>query len=505
MKKRVTLTVILAVLCVGLCVALGFLLADMPVSDNSSSGNKPLEEMMPIIEFANVKSIHVKNQKDEYKLIVNKDGTLSLEGSEYAPLNNYKLMYLLSNACHTYYTYTSEATAEELEIYGLAEGKHQAEYTVETLDGGSYTVYIGDETLANDGYYARVPDKEAVFVLGYDIESDLLGTSEYLIDRNLVYPTDMNFYYLVDDFVLQKGGEDFVKINFVNSDERSELAAMGIQRLTYPEGYFASDYYNSVLTKFTLLDSEGTTNFMVSEVYSYNADVETLAQYGIDAEKPAFMMSFSSPIMDEEGTPVAKFPNVVLFSEKLRDESGAYYYNAYSLYNGVLGRVEQITVDFLEWGIEKWVSPYLFQINIVNVDTISFDSANGYYEFKLLGETNEQLTVMETKSGYSPEIKNFRNLWQTMLVVTHDGYFDLGDEALATIMGNEKNKLLTMKVVTRSGIEREYEFWQYTDQRVYYTINGDGEFYLPITMVNKIIADVDRFMNGETIDPDARY
>ena len=60
-------------------------------------------------------------------------------------------------------------------------------------------------------------------------------------------------------------------------------------------------------------------------------------------------------------------------------------------------------------------------------------------------------------------------------------------------------------VVTRSGIEQTYEFWQYTDQRVYYTINGEGEFYLPITMVNKVIADVERLMNGETIDPEARY
>ncbi len=503
MKKRVTLTVICAVLCVALGVSLVFLLPEENVGDSTNT-KAPLEEMMPVVEFANVKSVYVKNPNDEYK-VVNHDGTLVLDGSEHAPLNNYKLMYLLSNACQTYYTYTAEATAEELAKYGLADGTHQAQFTVETLDGNSYTVYIGDETLANDGYYARVPEKEAVFVLGYDIEKDLLGTSEYLIDRNLVYPTDMQFYYLADDFVLQKNGEDFVKIGFVDANERSELAAMGIQRLEYPAGYFASDYYNSILTKFTLLDGEGNTNFMVSEVYSYKADEEILKQYGIDAASPAYLMSFSSPIMDGDGNPVAKFPNVVLFSEKQRDEGGAYYYNAYSLYNGVLGRVEAITVDFLEWEIEKWVSPYLFQINIMNVDRISFDSASGYYEFSLSGDTNEQLAVKETGSGYSPEIKNFRNLWQTMLIVTHDGYFDLGDEALGTIMGNENNRLLTMKVVTRSGIEQTYEFWQYTDQRVYYTINGEGEFYLPITMVNKVIADVDRFMRGEIIDPEARY
>ena len=503
MKKRVTLTVVLAVLCVALCAALVFLLGDMTSSDTQSGGSKTLDKLS-LIDFEDVASIHVKNQKDEYTL-VNSNGTLVLDGYEYAPLNNYKLMYLLSNACQTYYTYSAEVETDELAHFGLAAGEHQAEFTVKTLDGDTYTIYIGDETLANDGYYIRAEGEEGVYVLGYDIESDLLGPSEYLIDRNLVYGTDMNTYYLVDDFVLRKNGETFVAIDFVDSADRSELAAMGIQRLTYPTGYFASDYYNSVLTKFSLLDSDGSTNFMLAEVLSYKVDQGTLAEYGIDIEKPAYDLSFSTPVMDSDGNIVAKFPNAVVFSEKQRDEDGAYFYYAYSVYYGVLGRIEQITVDFLEWGLEKWVSPYLFQINIINADTISFDSANGYYEFKLTGADNESLTVTEVQSGYSPNIKNFRNLWQTLLSVSHDGYLGLGDEEVATVTSNPKNKLLTMKVTTRSGIEQEYVFYQYTDQRVYYTINGSGEFYLPITMVNKVIADVDRFMAGEEIDPEARY
>ncbi|MBQ8837250.1 MAG: DUF4340 domain-containing protein [Clostridia bacterium] len=503
MKKRIVLTAVCAVLCVGLCVALGFLIANQESTDDEGSGSNVLDRLN-LISFSDVASIHIKNQHDEYKL-VNSNDTLVIEGYEYAPLNNYKLMYLLSNACQTYYTYSAETTAEDMVKYGLADGENQAEFTVTTLDGEEFTVYIGDETLANDGYYVRTEGDEGVYVLGYDIEEDLLAPSEALINKNVVYGTETNTYYLVDNFELRKNGETFVAIDFVDANERSELAAMGIQRLTYPEGYFASDYYNSVLTKFSLLDSEGSTNFMLSEVLSYKVDEKILAQYGINIETPAYEMSFATPIMDSDGNIVAKFPNVVLFSEKQRDENGDYFYYAYSVYYGVLGRMEQITVDFLEWGLDKWVSPYLFQINIINVDTISFDSKNGYFEFKLEGEENADLTVKEVQSGYSPDIKNFRNLWQSLLAMSHDGYLGLSDEELATVTSNEKNRLLTMKAVTRSGTVQEYVFWQYTDQRVYYTINGEGEFYLPITMVNKIIADVDRFMAGEEIDPEARY
>ncbi len=502
MTKRIIITVICAVLCVGLGIALIFLLPEENV--NTSGGKQTLEEIVPTVKFEDVKRIHIKNQKDEFTLI-NKDDTIVLEGAEYAPINNYKLMYLLSNVCQTYRTYSAKASADELEKYGLSEGAHQAEFTVETHSGSSYTIYIGDETLANDGYYVRVPDENSVYVIGYSIEKDLLGTSEYLIDKNLIYPTNANFYFLVDDFVLQKGGEDFVKINFASEDKRSEFLAIGLHTFTYPEGYFASEHYNSILSKFTLLDAEGTTHFMASEVYSYNADEALLKEYGIDVAAPAYVLSFSSPVMDKDGNPALKIPNTLLISEKMRDESGAYYYNAYSLFNGILGRVEAITLDFLEWDFEKWVSPYIFQANIMSVDTISFESASGYFEFKLEGEENEKLTVRETKSGYSPAIDNFRNLWRTMLALVHDGYADLDGEELAAVIANGRNNLLTMNVKLRSGDTREYKFYRYSDQRVYYTINGNGEFYIPVTMVNKLIADVDRFMAGEVIDPEARY
>ena len=92
-----------------------------------------------------------------------------------------------------------------------------------------------------------------------------------------------------------------------------------------------------------------------------------------------------------------------------------------------------------------------------------------------------------------------------MLRLTHDGYCDLSDADKAKLTSTDKNKILTLNIVTRSGIEREICFYQYSDVRVFYTIDGYGEFYVPVTMVNKIIADVDRFMNGETINPEASF
>ncbi len=504
-KKRIITTAVCASVCVLLSVALGVLLWYQSSTAVITNPNKGLDEMLPIIEFAKVKRIDVKNQNGSYALLATDDGNMVLESNIYAPLNIYKVQMLLSNVCQTYYTFSADVTEEDYEKYGLTAQTHQAEFKLETKDGISYTVYIGDETLANDGYYVRVPGKEAIYVLGYSIENDLLGTSEYLIDFGLVYPTNMNFYYLVNNFNLRKNGEDFISIDFVNASERDEFNSMGIHRLSYPKGYFASQLYTSVLTKFSATDTLGSNMFMATEILSYNVDEKTLTEYGINPEKPAYELAFGSPIMNENDEVIAFFPNLLCFSEKQRDDAGNYFYYVYSAAKGTLSRVEAITVDFLEWGLDKWVSPYIFQTNILNVDTISFESKDSKHTFKLDGTKEKVTDVVELESGYAGDIENFRNLWKSMLMLTHDGYFDLGEAEKEYLVNSDENKLLTIKMLTHKGTEREISFYQYTDRRVFYTIDGVGEFYLPITMVEKVIADVERFMTGEAIDPEARF
>ncbi|MBQ4150527.1 MAG: DUF4340 domain-containing protein [Clostridia bacterium] len=509
LSKRLRATCIISAICVTLCVALGVLVW-LQTKDATVENDKTLVEMLPVIEFKDVERIDVKNKLGEYSLVsatVGENSTIMvIEGNETAPLDMYRTQMLLSNVCQTYYTFSADVTEADYEKYGLANGAHQAEFKVATKNGVSYTVYIGDETLANDGYYVRVPDKDAIFVLGYSIEKDLLGTSEYLIDKSLIYPTDMNRYFLVNSFMLSKNGEPFVAVEFLDTENRDEFNIMGIHRFLYPKGYFGSGLYTGILTKFSATDAvTGASNFMATEVYSYDVDLNTLAKYGINPYKAPYQLSFGTPIMANDDTVANYIPNLLYFSEKQTDEDGAEFYYVYSASKGILGRIEQITVDFFEWGLDKWVSSNLFQVNIMAVDRISFESEKGKYDFKLSGATNDVLTVTELGSGYSPEIGNFRNLWQSMFVMTHDGYADLTDAEKEYLVNSEENKLLTIDILTRNGNTRKLEFYLYTDRRVFYTVNGVGEFYLPVSIVEKVIADVERFMDGEIIDPEAGF
>ena len=85
----------------------------------------------------------------------------------------------------------------DFEKYGLGEGQHKAYFTLTTTKDEVYTVYIGDRTLAGDGYYVRYPGRNAIYVLDNTIKRDLLASAEYLVNTMLVYPADINAYVLV--------------------------------------------------------------------------------------------------------------------------------------------------------------------------------------------------------------------------------------------------------------------------------------------------------------------
>ena len=121
------------------------------------------------------------------------------------------------------------------------------------------------------------------------------------------------------------------------------------------------------------------------------------------------------------------------------------------------------------------------------------------------GEDNASLTVTEKETGHAPDVTNFRQLWKTLLSITMDGTVDLSDEEITTLTAGDDNLLFTLTVKTKAGNERVYRFYPYTDRRVFYTINGEGEFYTSRTMVDKIISDIGKVMRDETVDSEARF
>lgn len=512
MSKRIVTTIVCLVLCVALAFVFGFVIWPM-LNENAEEvpketvslvngeveGSNGRIQMFPKVTSENVRSLLVSNENGEYK-IIRRNNALVIEGYEGLILDQEKLVQMIVNAGYTLSTFRSEVTDADFEKYGLGEGQHIAYFELTTRADEVYTVYIGDRTLAGDGYYVRYPGRNAIYVLDNTIQRDLLGSVEYLVDTMLVYPADINAYVLVPEFVVMRDGAPYVAVEYLNPDERSELAAASVHRFTYPESYteyFAGDMYNSVLRIFA--------NLVCDEVVSLDLGDESLLSFGIDPEKPKYAVTYQTVLLDDEGTPSDVVPNMLFFSDKQKDDAGEFYYVASAMF-GIIGRVDSARLDFLSWELDKYVSNYIFSVNINNVKTLSFENKDLDVTFELSGDTNETLSVVEKNSGFTPKtMDNFRAFWQVLLMIMHDGVSDISEEDKAVLLADDKNVMLEMTVVTKAGNERVFKFYQYTDRRVFYTVNGKGEFYVTRTMIDKAISDISRLLNDEKIDKDARF
>ena len=506
MRTRLIVTCVLLVLCLILGVVYALFILPEPETPDATAevtaellpgeveGAMGRIQMFDYVKSDDVDSLYVKNGNGEYR-IVRKDKSLVIDGYEHLLLDQEKLIQMIVNAGYTLSTFSSSIDAADYGKYGLGEGNYRAYFVLRTTAGKRYTVYIGDRALDGQGYYARFEGRDAIYILDRTIERDLLGSVQYLVRPLLAYPSQMNTYYLVQNFMLLRGEEMFLSANYLNPDKRSELAAMSVHQLTYPGAYYAGQYYDDVLTLFC--------DFKGSETVAIALDEETLASYGLLT--PAYSLFFENVVQDENGNVSGTVPNMLSISERLQDENGAYYHYVASATFGIIARMDAIMLDFLTWNLDKWVSANIFQVNIMNVESLRFATKDLFVTFELRGKDNDSLTVTERETGHSPDMKNFRQLWKVLLTVTQDGSVDLSEEELAALVADESNLLLTLTVTTRSGAVREYKFYPYTDRRVFYTVNGEGEFYLSNTLLYKAIEDAKRVMRDETVDPDSRY
>ena len=161
--------------------------------------------MYPSTTRSNVKSITVKNQKTEFKVYRDEASSdFYIEGAEGVSLNSEAFSYLVVNATYT----CAEGKLEnpkDFSQYGLdGDEGSTATVTVETLDGETHKLIIGDVDSTGSYNYARYDGKDHVYLLlNSDVASTFAAGGETYLTANLVYPiSNTNDIYSIDQMYL---------------------------------------------------------------------------------------------------------------------------------------------------------------------------------------------------------------------------------------------------------------------------------------------------------------
>lgn len=458
--------------------------------EGETLGTQLRYQIFPKIAREDLSSVKVTNEYGEFEFY-KKDGELMLRGSEGTAINGETLSELVVAAGYPLALLKVAPDAEGYEEYGLNDPV--CTWTITANDGTSHTLHVGHKVHTGEGYYVCMDGRDAVYVLSNSLEEPLMSPVTVFVTPVVMAAATHNDYYTIDKLVISRLEDDALKpfVSFAHTPEEDMMNpdAIAEMQVVYPAKYIASEteIWN-VCMLMTGLSGDYTAAIGATE--------ETYAEFGLD--NAAHMISF-----EYNGDPY-----YVIASEKLED--GGYYATS-SMNPTVISHVDGETLKFLEYDLFKWISPYAFGHYITQITNITVPRGEAEVSFDLehyedgSGNGGLDVTCSAGKSFTTEEqIWNFRLFFRTLIGVEMIDYVPLTEAERRELTSDEANLMFYFDYTTLSGRTTRIGFWPYSTRRCLVTFDGEGEFYVLIDRVEKLISDVEKVMTDVDIDSFAK-
>lgn len=404
------------------------------------------------IENEVLDTIEVHNTLDEYTMVHKESGAYKISGLEGYEEDEMLMPLLRVNATHLLaLRFIDNAELDNLEQYGINKEDPAVWFKVTYNKGqGSYKILVGDKTPDEDGYYAMLEGRDAVYVIDTGIESCILQPKIAYVTPKFVDTVESNYLYTLKDFVLNKNGEHFLTIEKSVGDVT--YGNNSSHRLTYPAYNYATNMANfeAVLTALselkgasTLYYGDSITDELLCELGFFDAEGNDTADFSLKYAYPAF--SEYLYIMKDV-------------------ETGDYM--VYSLKENIIVSVPYSAMAFLEWEMLQWVSAEIYMLDIEDIATVEFVRGTESAKYILTGEAD---TLAASCNNIPVDINGFKELYKSIMYVLVTAYAKestYGGEQLGLIITTEKGEVL------------DYRFYTNSATNSYYTLNGFGEFYV---------------------------
>ena len=455
------------------------------------------------LERSEIQSIEVTNEHGGYKVYRDASDTFQLEGCPGLTFDPeiFSSLVVSSGTPTAMMRVATDLTPEQMAEYGLDDP--QASWTVTSTLGEKFTMYVGDALVTEGGYYVKYADRDAAYIVSNTLESTILQPAKVLLKPLLTAGMSQNDYFFADNFSVWHGEDLFVHIQRVPDDQKKNPDAITEIKMTYPlpEGggdgvyYEANDnLYFQILYNFIALEGDSVECFMPTE--------EELEQYGL--ANPAYTIAYT-------------FEDYQFFIFASEEQKDGTFYAASNLFGyNIICKVSNEKLGWLSDDTFAWIFPTPFFVNITEVSRITLKNDTVDVDYRLTHNVSEEgnavLDVKEMNSGVeipNAEVKNFREYYKTMLNITNQEYALLSAEDRQALISDDSRLVLTMTYENTDGDEYEYKFYEYyassTDKlstgKIFVVVNGAGEFYTTNDLVDKVINDTSRVLEGLDIDP----
>lgn len=389
--------------------------------DGEEVGVSDRIQMFKQIKQADIDKIEVHNAHGAFTFYVDKDGDFQIQGHEGVP---YSQVMFSSLAVSCGYTLSTRKIQDPIKDenglyteYGLAPEKRVDEngnsydyepywYRITDINGNSHTVYIGDAVPSNTGYYVKLTDRDAVYVMNYSVDGSYLGMYdgqvydtiesvlhvpiEKFVTPMVTYPMELNNYFDVRAFALWEGDkfnsipenitdeelekldlDPIVSFTYWDLEERTgTFYANTPYILAYPEGYVANDNaIDTTLQSFYTMSTLGVVKLGITE--------EDLKTYNL--VEPEYVVYF-----DFQG----KYEHLIFISAET--ERGTRYMTS-GIYD-IIVEVDRSKLPFLNYTRNDWVNDLYFSMNLAWAKKIEVEYDGKLYTFELDNSLSDSMS-----------------------------------------------------------------------------------------------------------------
>ena len=289
----------------------------------------------------------------------------------------------------------------------------------------SYTVFLGDKTLTASGYYAKLENTKAIYVLTSErIDETVMQPIEKLVTPRVSLPVELNSHSMANDFYLSYlenwTGEDGIDGDPIVAFDYTELDyRINTMMQNYP--YICDSNLLEGMDGYTINDSNASKVLTLFYEMTPNTCVklgitnEALEKYNLLENVHYLTYKTKTGEYDENGKELYGI-NRMLISEK--NEDGVHYVASF-LYDMIV-EVDQYYLSFLEWDEIDWYNKYFMSMNIVYAKEINFRFGNQVFDFTLDNDLSYAYYLVRSSEQSKIEMK-FVNLKEGIVYKNEKG------------------------------------------------------------------------------------
>lgn len=464
MKKQMRNMIV--ALCVVLALAAGVLIVKFaaPKASGGGSSSSSAASITLLKEpAANVTQLQVKNSAGGFVIHQPASGKYTVDGLNGIPLYTSAISTALKDASTVSAAKLVEKASSNLSQYGLSNPA--ATFTA-TISGHTYSFNIGSKASGGDGYYLCKAGNNDVYKANTDITTYFLGSNLSFVDKTLVaVPTGQT----VSDILLEGTARPQpIELKAQNSAS-SGTSSSATYTMVSPRTYnLDTDKVNSITGALSSLSA--------SDVVSLSPSTADKDRYGLS--KPPYTMKIT----------YGQTSVTIDFGNKFNANSTDYLPVMIEGRN-IIYKIEASTVSFYNDQLSDICSRNLFNENLDSVKSLTVTSGNSSYTFEVTGTGNSLKASYQSKSLKTDNMQNF---YQTLESVGSEGAATRpsGGQVYAHVE-------VTFKDQTKAPVKMD--FLSMNDRDCYWSMNGQGDFYVLRSDVDKVVKNAADLAAGKTV------